>query len=311
MAHASRFGKLDAESSDCPWERWRSAGQEAGVRARDRLRDGVAEALRALGTGFLSHSANTDLRAALQGRNGMSELSRHAFFEELLSLVYRFIFLATVEDRTDMATGHPLVFAPGTPEPVRQRYLAGYSLTALRARAARRSAHDTHHDQWQALGITFEGLAVGQPALGLPALGGLFDATQCPHLSHAQIENRWLLTAVFHLGYFRERTGLTRVNYRDMGPEELGSVYESLLELEPNPQGLGHPASAHLAFVGDEDTDASNRGNTRKLTGSYYTPDSLVQELIKSALQPTPFPQARRGGRRSDGCPGARRCPAA
>jgi N-6 DNA Methylase len=286
LAHASRFGKVNAEPSDCPWERWRGAGQEAGVRARDRLRDGVAEALRALGTGFLRHPANTALRAALQSNNGVTPLSRQAFFEQLLSLVYRLIFLATVEDRIDTATSQSLVFAPGAPESVRQRYMAGYSLTALRDRAARRSAHDTHHDLWQALAITFDGLAVGQPALGLPALGGLFDATQCPHLAAAQIENRWLLAAVFQLGYFRERTGLTRVNYRDMGPEELGSVYESLLELMPDLQSLGQPASARLSFVGDDATDASNKGNTRKLTGSYYTPDSLVQELIKSALEP-------------------------
>ncbi len=65
LAHASRFGKIDAEPSDCPWERWRDAGQEAGVRARDRLRDGVAEALRALGTGFLRHPANSALRARI------------------------------------------------------------------------------------------------------------------------------------------------------------------------------------------------------------------------------------------------------
>jgi hypothetical protein len=286
LAHASRFGKADAEPGDCPWERWRAAGQEAGVRARDRLRDGVAQALRALGTGFLRHPANGNLRSALQGDHGKPALSRQAFFEQLLSLVYRFIFLATVEDRIDTATGLPLVFAPGTPGPVRQRYMSGYSLTALRDRAARRSAHDAHHDLWQALTITFDGLAAGQPALGLPALGGLFDADQCPQLSGAQIENRWLLTAAFHLGYFREPTGLTRVNYRDMGPEELGSVYESLLELVPDPQGLGHPPSARLAFVGDDDTDASTKGNARKLTGSYYTPDSLVQELIKSALEP-------------------------
>ena len=287
LAHASRFGKANAEPSDCPWERWRGAGQEAGVRARDRLRDGVAEALRALGTGFLRHPANAALRSALQGQASATPLSRQAFFEQLLSLVYRFIFLATVEDRIDSASGQSLVFTPGTAAAIRQRYMAGYSLTALRDRAARRSAHDTHHDLWQALAITFEGLAVGQPALGLPALGGLFDATQCPHLAAAQIENRWLLSAVFQLGYFRERTGLTRVNYRDMGPEELGSVYESLLELVPDLQGLGQPASACLAFVGDDDdNDASNKGNTRKLTGSYYTPDSLVQELIKSALEP-------------------------
>lgn len=90
---------------------------------------------------------------------------------------------------------------------------------------------------------------------------------------------------MFELGYFRQPTGLTRVNYRDMGAEELGSVYESLLELVPDLQHLSQPHAARLAFVGDDD-DAPNKGNARKLTGSYYTPDSLVQELIKSALEP-------------------------
>jgi len=295
LAHVSRFGQAGTEPSDCPWERWRGAGQEAGVRARDRLREGVAEALRALGTGLLSHKDNEALRNALQGRDGIEALSRQAFFEELLILVYRLIFLATVEDRSDSSTGMPLVFVPDTDKTNRERYLCGYSLTMLRSRAARRGAHDTHHDLWQALSITFDGLARGEPALGLPALGGLFDTDLCLHLANANIENRWLLAAVFQLGYFRDPTGLTRVNYRDMGPEELGSVYESLLELVPDLQNLAQPHAARLAFVGDLDPAASTqtlsdkasaKGNTRKLTGSYYTPDSLVQELIKSALEP-------------------------
>ena len=135
------------------------------------------------------------------------------------------------------------------------------------------------------MSITFSGLATGQAALGLPPLGGLFAQEQCSLLNQSQIDNRHLLAAVFQLGYFRQSTGLTRVNYRDMGAEELGSVYESLLELVPDYQNLSQPHAARLAFVGDED-DASNKGNARKLTGSYYTPDSLVQELIQSALDP-------------------------
>jgi hypothetical protein len=67
LAHASRFGPAaDSPPSDCPWERWRAAGQQAGVTVRGKLRYQVAEALRALGTGFLSHPANGSLRAALQ-----------------------------------------------------------------------------------------------------------------------------------------------------------------------------------------------------------------------------------------------------
>lgn len=288
LTHASRFagatGNVDAPVSDCPWERWRAAGQQTGVTVRGKLRYQVAEALRALGTGFLSNPANGALRAALQSAD--SGYDRQAFFEELLRLVYRFIFLATVEDRRDRATGEHLVFTPDAAADAKARYLAGYSLTWLRERAVRRSQHDRHADLWQALTITFGALARGEPALGPPALGGLFDLDQCPHLDIAQLDNRHLLAAVFQLGWFRADGGLSRVNYRDMGPEELGSVYESLLELVPDLQGISHPAGARLAFVGDDETDASTKGNTRKLTGSYYTPDSLVQELIKSALEP-------------------------
>jgi len=284
LAHASRFGTAETPPTDCPWERWRAAGQQAGVTVRGKLRYQVAEALRALGTGFLSHPANGALRAALQSTQ--DGYDRQAFFEELLRLVYRFIFLATVEDRRDRGTGERLVFAPDASDEAKARYLTGYSLTWLRDRAVRRSQHDRHADLWQALTITFGSLAGGQPALGLPALGGLFDADQCPRLDAAQLDNRHLLAAVFQLGWFRADGGLSRVNYRDMGPEELGSVYESLLELVPDLQSLASPTTARLAFVGDDETDASTKGNTRKLTGSYYTPDSLVQELIKSALEP-------------------------
>ena len=284
LAHASRFGAAETPPTDCPWERWRAAGQQAGVTVRGKLRYQVAEALRALGTGFVSHPANGALRAALQSTQ--DGYDRQAFFEELLRLVYRLIFLATVEDRRDRATGERLVFAPDASDEAKARYLAGYSLTWLRERAVRRSQHDRHADLWQALSITFGALANGQAALGLPALSGLFDTDQCPRLDAAQLDNRHLLAAVFQLGWFRADGGLSRVNYRDMGPEELGSVYESLLELVPDLQGLASPATARLAFVGDDESDASTKGNTRKLTGSYYTPDSLVQELIKSALEP-------------------------
>ena len=289
LAHASRFGKTQpdgthTEPTDCPWERWRSAGQKSGETVRMNLRFQVEHALRSLGTGFLSHPANGRLREQLQNQE-QSSATKQAFFEELLSLVYRFIFLATVEDRSDPSTGRSLIFTPDATPEEQERYWQGYSLTWLRERAVRRSSHDTHSDLWQALSITFNGLATGQAALGLPALGGLFAPEQCPLLNQCQIDNRHLLAAVFQLGYFRQSTGLTRVNYRDMGAEELGSVYESLLELVPDYQHLSQPHAARLAFVGDED-DASNKGNARKLTGSYYTPDSLVQELIQSALEP-------------------------
>jgi hypothetical protein len=272
LAHASRFGKTGSESADCTLERWRNTAQEDGIRARDRLRVGVTAALRSLGTGFLAHPANAQLRRRIEA----GELSTQAYFEQLLRLIYRFIFLATIEDRE-------LVFAPEAGAEAKARYLAGYSLARLRQLAARRRSYDRHADLWQVLTITFSGLSQGQPALGLPALGGLFAAGQCPDLDAAQLDNAALLSALFSLCFFRDGAALSRVNYRDMDSEELGSVYESLLELVP--QVALTAGTRNFGFIGDEE-EGSTKGNARKLSGSYYTPDSLVQELIKSALEP-------------------------
>jgi hypothetical protein len=267
LAHETRFGASGHPVSDCPLEVWRAAGREEGTRAREYLRDGVEEALRALGRGFLSHPENQPLRSALQG----GKLTRDGLYQQLLRLVYRLIFLLTAEERGVL---HP----PEAATSAKALYEQGYGLRRLRDRAVKRSAHDRFADLWEGLKIVLRGVARGEPRLALPALGGLFDADQCPDLDAAKLENRGLLAAVFKLSWLRQDSSLSRVNWRDMGPEELGSVYESLLELVPVVPEDGHGFSF---ATGDE-----TKGNARKTTGSYYTPDSLVQVLLDSALEP-------------------------
>ncbi len=93
MIHATRFGSENAADKDCPLERWRVAGQQAGTAARNRLRVNVEDALEALGQGFLD--ANPDFRARLDA----NALSMNIWFEQLLRIVYRMIFMAVAEDR--------------------------------------------------------------------------------------------------------------------------------------------------------------------------------------------------------------------
>ena len=66
-----------------------------------------------------------------------------------------------------------------------------------------------------------------------------------------------------------------RVDFGNLGAEELGSVYESLLELIPRYD------DEQLAY-----TLETLAGNERKESGSYYTPTSLVECLLDSALDP-------------------------
>jgi len=269
LLHASRFGSPGSNSTDCALEQWRNACREQGTRARETLRGGVEAALLELGQGFVSHPANTGLREAL----ATGTLSSHEYLRELLRLVYRQIFLLTVEEREIL---HRSDADPGAVA----LYTDGYSLRRLRERAVRRSAHDRHGDLWQALKQVWIGLGVGEPLLALPPLGGLFESNQCPSLDACKLENRFLLSALFHLAWLRPDANapLTRVNWRDMGPEELGSIYESLLELVPMLSNDHRQFSFH--------TGAATRGNARKTSGSYYTHDSLVQVQLESALEP-------------------------
>ena len=94
--------------------------------------------------------------------------------------------------------------------------------------------------------VTLRGLASGAEPLGLPALGGLFAADKCPDLDAAELPNKALLAAVRALCFFRAGAVLARINYRDMDTEELGSVYESLLELQPADQRRCQPVALRL-----------------------------------------------------------------
>jgi hypothetical protein len=272
LAHASRIKPVDGKPSNAILERWRAEAHETGERALDQLRDGVADALRQLGNGFLQHPANEPLRTALSDGG----LNPEGYFQELLRLVYRLLFLFTAEERE-------LLHGPGAGDEQRIIYAQGYGLARLRERAGKRRHYDRRHDLWLSLKIVFHALAQGEPRLALPALGGLFAPEQCPHLEAGLVGNERLLEAIRALAFFRTTAGLARVNYRDMDTEELGSVYESLLELHPNVDVEATPWT--FGFAG-EGNGGKARGSERKLTGSYYTPAALVNELIGSALEP-------------------------
>jgi hypothetical protein len=267
LIHASRFGMPGTALADCALEQWREAGGKEGIAARERLRAGFEAALLSFGGGFLGHPDN----AALRERVASGALPLSEYFGQLLRLVYRLIFLLAAEDRN-------LLHPPATPAGPRKLYADGYSVGRLRDHAVRRAAWDRHRDQWEGLLIAFAALAGGEPRLGLPALGGLFEPGTIADLDATRLANRDLMEAIYRLAWLKEPSGFVSVNWRDMETEELGSVYEGLLELTPRLTENGR------GFAFAEAGEA--KGNARKTSGSYYTPDSLVQALLDSALNP-------------------------
>jgi hypothetical protein len=270
VCHQSRV-----EASDLPgfqnlaglnWlEKWSRAAQEQGTRALDQLRDGVEAAIRALGSGFLLHPSNRALRDKMQS----GALSAQDYYRQLLRLVYRLIFLFTAEDRD-------LLFDPDADPQARERYVRFYSIGRLR-RLAERRVGTRHADLFHGLRLVMGKLGGdGCPELDLPALGSfLFSPAAMPDLDGSEIANHDLLDAIRALAFTKDRGIRRLVDYKNLGSEEWGGVYTSLLELHPI---LNMDAGTFELNVA--------AGNERKTTGSYYTQPALVNELIESALEP-------------------------
>jgi hypothetical protein len=159
----------------------------------------------------------------------------------------------------------------------RRIYTESYSVSRLRAQTRRARGDDRHDDLWRAQQVAFGLLRHGNSALGLAPLGGgIFDPRMCPDLEDAGLRNDTVKEALRGLSQARTKSGWRRINYRDLDVEELGSVYESLLDEQPSLTTTGARPQFSLATGGDD----------RKTSGSYYTPSALVQELIRSALDP-------------------------
>jgi len=277
LLHRTRLPRAGADAHRCLLEQYYQHSVEQGGRVRDHLRDGVEECIKRLANGFLAHPANSKLRERVAGDGG-NETDGHLslppedLYHQLLRLVYRFLFLFVSEDR-GLVSQDPL-------------YLEHYGVSRLRRLVDKPAAYTGHDDLWHSLRVLWKLLSDDTPVqqiggkplaelLGLPVLNGeLFERLD---LDDCLISNRDLLGALWFLSNYRDKPGdpPRRVNYAALDVEELGSVYESLLDYQPRIDN----SKARPAF------DLVS-GSERKSTGSYYTPAELVAELVRSALEP-------------------------
>jgi hypothetical protein len=275
LGHASRFlARQTSEVSETsevamPLEQFYRDSIATGVKVGEDLRGQVRQAIETLGNGFLDGELIRQLQQD-------EDLCR-AYYGEILHIIYRILFLLFAEQRGMMPGRDSL-------------YAESYSIASLRARAeGDLPREDDFTDLWEGLKVTFRMVREGVPALGVFGYDGmLFEDVGAdgrpPLLADRSIRNSDLLRAVRALTLIEREGVLQRISYADLGVEELGSIYESLLDYTPHvsihaDQVNGRDIPAHTFFL-------DPRGSERKTTGSYYTHPSLVNELIKSALLP-------------------------
>ncbi len=193
-----------------------------------------------------------------------------AYAEEVRSsalfLLYRLLFILYAEDRNLL----PDETGPYSP----------YCLTRLRQEIEQldnegRKPLERSHAYWSRLETIFGAIAEGDDSLGIPPYnGGLFDAAESPLLSRIRLPDTVLAEVILALSHRREDGRLRYINYRDLSVQQLGSIYESILEygVEPDLEARSVKPRA--------DNQARHR------SGSYYTPEPLVSLIIEKTVGP-------------------------
>jgi hypothetical protein len=184
--------------------------------------------------------------------------------EAALILLYRLLFILYAEDRDLL--------------PVRHAGYGAYALRRLRTQAAEardqaRPLSASLTRWWDDLGALCRAIDTGDASLGLPPYnGGLFAASAAPLLARARLPDATMGDLLDDLS--REGEGAARrlINFRDLSVQQLGSIYERLLEFDVVAEGAGVGVRLN-AFA-------------RKNSGSYYTPEELVRLIIRRAVGP-------------------------
>jgi hypothetical protein len=200
--------------------------------------------------------------------SGKAPCPPKTYYRQLLRLIYRLLFLFVAEDRG-------LLLDPHADPKAQRRYLDLYATRRLRALAVKR-AGSPHQDAWLALCLVMNLLDQGCTDLALPALGSfLWRQDALPDLASAALSNQHLFDALEALCVVQDGHVRRPVDWSSVQADELGSIYEALMERVPEVRAS--VPSLRLK-------DAS--GNDRKTTGSYYTPSALVDCLLDTALEP-------------------------
>lgn len=273
LAHVSRLIRND--DGKTPLEYLYDEAAAAGVAIGGKLRQNVRVAIEELANGFLGNHPEI-----LQQLLDDPEHEAKAFYDEVLQVVYRLLFLLYAEQRG---------LLPGR----NQLYQESYSVAALRARSERPfRADDPHSDLWEGLKVTFALARDGNAALEVPSLGGeLFGRGTERFIDNMRCPNGVLLRSIRDLALVEREGVLQRISYVDLGVDELGSIYEALLDYQPRiatsaddiPVDAGSNTTRHVQ-AGQFFLDP--RGMSRKSSGTYYTNPQLVDRLIQSALLP-------------------------
>ncbi len=231
--------------------------------------DDSAQVRRSLRHGVLQ--ASGDVLGALIARRPAAAID--GALEQALTIVYRILFLLFAEARGLVPLWHPI-------------YRESYSLEGLRAAAERPGSAAGLWDGLRAISrLAHAGCQVGDLRV-TPFNGRLFSPSRTPLAERRDLDDDAGSRALLALATRDtvDHAGRERIAYRDLGVEQLGAVYETVLDYEPRIAEIpGSSSSARPPRVVASMHPGAAR---RKATGTFYTPQPIAQFLIRRTLGP-------------------------
>ena len=182
-----------------------------------------------------------------------------------LILLYRLLFILYAEDRSLLPVRDARYDDYGLREKVRDD---------IRLRKDRDDAFSTTAARyWSVIDDLCRAIDQGDASIGLPPYnGGLFDRERTPLLARIRLGDQVMADVIDVLSFEKTDQGRRYINYRDLSVQQLGSIYERLLEHEIVREG-GQIFIRPNVFA-------------RKASGSYYTPTDLVGLILKETVGP-------------------------
>ncbi len=183
-----------------------------------------------------------------------------------LIFLYRLLFLLYAEDRDLLPVNDDNYARYGMRKPIRDHIHKDMT----DGRAFSESAASYHNHIATLCGL----IDKGDNSIGLPPYnGGLFAPQAAPMLDQARLSDAALAPIIHNLSHTEGEAGRRYVNYRDMTVQQLGSIYERLLEREPVRAADGQIVVRPNSYA-------------RKDSGSFYTPQPLVDLIVERTLAP-------------------------
>jgi hypothetical protein len=281
-AFAVLWGMLRAEALDAATAEIIDESANHGMEVAASLKDGVRDALLFLLQGLVA--------SGRRGSRRQPDAARLAWtLDQAFTIVYRILFLLFAESRSLVPVWHPV-------------YRRSYTIEALRAAAERPGVHRGLWEGFQALSrLAYAGCRAGSLTVA-PFNGRLFAPARAPLADTGRLDDGLMARALTSLTTRTAGGRRERVSFVDLGVEQLGAVYESVLDYEPAfgvpapaervptervpARRATNPRSPSAAPAGERSIGLDRKGDARKSSGTFYTPRAITDYLVRHTLHP-------------------------